>query len=48
MAAFTQRLVEQVRKYVAPIEVDRIFSNDMEKLSKALKKSFEIDSEGKS
>jgi len=48
MAAFTQRLVEQVRKYVAPIEEDRIFSNDMEELSKALKKSFEIDSEGKS
>ncbi len=46
MAAFTKKLVEQVRMDVAPIDEDRIFSEDIEKLSKVLKESVEMELEG--
>lgn len=46
MAAFTKKLVEEVRKDVASIDEDRIFAEDIEKLSKVLKESFEMDLEG--
>lgn len=48
MAAFTKKLVEEVRKDVASIDEDRIFAEDIEKLSKVLKESFEMDLEGSS